>query len=157
MLNVAELFDIGDILRVLRLRAGIRGPKEIKKKLGVNKGTMSRIENTSKLKRETLENLAPRLGTSVAEIYAARDALRALKPAPSLPVSLCKDNLPSHAKLHTYLETVLHDPTVGPFLAGNVVTFHSQVTGEPPDFAAASGEGNDLPKGVPPNRRPRKL
>jgi transcriptional regulator with XRE-family HTH domain len=55
MIKLAELFDIGDILRALRLQANIKGADEISEKLGVNKGAMSRIERTSKFETETLE------------------------------------------------------------------------------------------------------
>jgi transcriptional regulator with XRE-family HTH domain len=101
MLSIADLFDVGDIVRAVRLRKGIKG-KQIKTVLKTDKDTLSRIERTSRYDPDVLERIAEGLGTSVAEILFVRDALKSPSLQPN--IGFCKE----HQEEFRLLELILH-------------------------------------------------
>lgn len=107
MLKAGDLFDVGDIVRKLRILAGIKGPKQIKSVLRVNKATLSRIENTSHYDKDAIERIAAGLGVSVAEILLIRDSLRNTAPAPIQDAHAYVCSNPDHKKLHRLLDEIL--------------------------------------------------
>jgi transcriptional regulator with XRE-family HTH domain len=95
-----DLFDLGDIIKTLRPRKEIRGDR-IPEALGVNKGTLSRIERTSKYDPATLDRIAAGLGVTATELLTMRDALR---KGDGKTLVYCA----THDDLHGKVEVVLH-------------------------------------------------
>ena len=148
-----RLFDLGDIIKALRLRKGIRGDK-IPKALGVNKGTLSRIERTHKYDHATLDRIAAGLGTTQTELLAMRDALR---EGGGKTVVYCA----THDDLHRKVEVVLH---LQEFwvrsMMGAIEALYAGATGVVPSaLPPVAAKPEEMPVGVAPRgrRRPRRI
>jgi len=148
-----ELFDLGDIIKALRLRKGIRGDR-IPKALGVNKGTLSRIERTSRYDPATLDRIAAGLGVTATELLAMRDALR---KGGGKTLVYCA----AHDDLHRKVEVVLH---LQEFwvrsMAGAIEALYAGATGAvPSQLPPVVAKPEEMPVGVAPRgrRRPRRI
>jgi SOS-response transcriptional repressor LexA len=75
-----KLFGIGDVVRKLRLIKAKMDLIPFAKFAGINKGTLSKIENGGNCEIDTLEKIAVALGMSPSELYAYLDVYYS-KPA----------------------------------------------------------------------------
>lgn len=135
---IAIEFRPGIIVRLLREKRGLA-----QNQLGVDKTTVSQLElGNRETKREKLKTIAEHLGVTIGEIEAIVESLNR-KVAPFRP-SACPDNYPEHISYHEMLEDILHNGgKLADWIAGNVVTFYSQMTGEPVDLSALSRKVQD--------------
>lgn len=65
-----SLFHIGDVVRKLRDRRKWNQTMLGEKSGGLDKGTISRVEEGANVKRETIEAVARGLGLTMAQLYA---------------------------------------------------------------------------------------
>jgi transcriptional regulator with XRE-family HTH domain len=98
---MADLFDIGDVVRKLRERKGLTN-LELSRLSGINKATLSKIENgKGGFGDETIGKISRGLGLTKTELYAY---VEGAKSAPIAPFSAC----PTHRDLHRLFEELLH-------------------------------------------------
>ncbi len=144
MLPLGDLFHLGDVIRNLRKRKGIR-IEDAKATFGIDKSTMVRIEKGGNCDTSTLAKVAAGLGVSAADLLATRDALK----GGSKPAIYC----PQHDEIHRKLEVILHGNEFwSQGIRANVEAMWASSTGQKPSPPAA--ETNDMPYGhVPRSRR----
>jgi transcriptional regulator with XRE-family HTH domain len=99
------MFHPGDVLRKWRNKRGI-GLVELARLSGVDKGTISKIENGSSYRQPTIEKLCAAFNRTPLDVYAELVA-GAAKPGPA-SASPCPDADPTHEQFHALLEKVLH-------------------------------------------------
>jgi transcriptional regulator with XRE-family HTH domain len=99
------MFHPGDVLRKWRNKRGI-GLVELAKLSGVDKGTISKIENGSSYRQPTFEKLCAAFNKTPLDVYAELVAGASKPTNPS--ASACPDGDPTHEQFHTMLEKVLH-------------------------------------------------
>lgn len=129
MLPLSKLFDVGGLVRALRESKGIKGEEKIKKHLHTDKDTLSRIERTSRFDTEILERIAKALGTSIAELYAARDAIRLAEASQARAAGayVCPD--PKHEILHRWLDELLaRSPAARAGIIANIGLMYAAIT-----------------------------
>ena len=106
MLKLEDLFDVGDIVRALRLKKGIKGEEAVRKQLGIDKDTLSRLERTSRYDPQTLDRIAEAMDTTAAAILEARDYLRGRIPRAEKAAPICADE--DHMALFYLLDRMMH-------------------------------------------------
>ena len=117
MLQLSELFELGDIIRKLRKRKHI-GLIRLSKIAGVNKATISRVENNRvKPETETIEKIAQALGYQASEILACLESQNLMAAAQQAAKHGFVCDNPDHWKLHEEIEIILNkkpDPVIRP-------------------------------------------
>jgi transcriptional regulator with XRE-family HTH domain len=149
------LFGLGDVIRKLRLKRKM-GVIKFAKAAGVNKATISKIENGGNFEIDTFEKIARALGMSMTELHSYLD-LYSLTPSPHVDAGaqLCSDE--AHRTLQIKLDRILHSEQrcVDAVTAG-VEALYAHCTGNDPDAAAIFPPEKELdPKTLRP-KRPRK-
>lgn len=65
-----QLFEIGDVIRKLRLTKKKMSILTFARFAGLNKGTISKAEKGKNIEKETLEKIAKAFGKTVGDLYA---------------------------------------------------------------------------------------
>jgi transcriptional regulator with XRE-family HTH domain len=133
MLPLGDLFHLGDIIRNLRKRKGIR-IEDAKVRFGIDKSTMVRIEKGGNSDTSTLAKVAAGLGVTAADLLAAKDALK----GESKPATYC----PQHDEFHRKLEVILHGNEFwSQGIRANIEAMWASSTGQKP-----TARGDALPE-----------